>query len=325
MDKILLNGRVKLRHIQCFLAVAQLRTIQKAAQRLSITQPAVSKTLAELEEAVGMRLFERSRRGAELTEEGRIFAPYADACLGNLRSGLDKLVHAHDGPATVVHFGVLPTVARVLIPEAIRVFRVKWPIATIQITTCPNAELLERLAAAEISFAVGRLGEPSAMAGMSFEHLYREPLTVVVHAQHPLLKHNAPGNMPLGDYPLVVAPQGTLIRQSTDSILAALNTPTHHSMIESLSVSLNLELTLQNDALWFVPASLVEQQVSSGLLVPLNMPFGGTDEPIGLLRRTDTVLTPAALGLFEALREAGLSRERKRVAKSGRASGGLAP
>ncbi|HYG43758.1 MAG TPA: pca operon transcription factor PcaQ [Bordetella sp.] len=316
MENRLHGSHIKLRHIQCFLAVAQANSLQRAAERLSITQPAVSKTLSELESLVGARLFERGRRGAELTREGRVFAPYAHACLGSLRDGIGQLAHAEAGAPVTVGLGILPTVASVLLPAAIQVFRQTWPMASLRIYTGRNAELLERLKAADIEFAVGRLGEPDAMAGMSFEHLFREPLTVVVRAGHALLAEGALAPAALARYPLVVPPEGTLIRQSAESVISALGLPRQLARIESLSVSLSLELTMRNDAVWFVPSSLVEARVARKALVCLPMPFGGTDEPMGLIQRTDIAQSPAATHLLDAIRQAGLQREQSRLAQA---------
>ena len=81
----MVDGRIKLRHLQCFLAVAQRRSLQQAAASLSITQPAVSKTLRELEEILGVRLFDRGRHGAVPTPDGTVFMAHAGAALSALR------------------------------------------------------------------------------------------------------------------------------------------------------------------------------------------------------------------------------------------------
>ncbi|MNQ06970.1 HTH-type transcriptional regulator GbpR [compost metagenome] len=309
MDRDIYGNRIKLRHLQCFIAVAQLRSLQRASEALAITQPAVSKTLAELEAATGSRLFDRGRKGAELTDHGRMFAPYANASLSALQEGVQKLRGEFQGVPEVVRVGILPTLARVLFPPALAAFRRSSALVSVEVQTGHNLELLRRLKAAEVDFVVGRLGEPSSMTGMSFEHLFREPLTVVVRAGHPILRGPITAST-LVSYDLVLPPAGTLIRQSADSVLAAFGMPERAAVISSLSVSLNLELTLRNDAIWFVPASLVESYVVSGELMHVPMPFGGTDEPIGLLRRTDVTLSSHGIGLFEAFKNAGLTRNR---------------
>lgn len=309
MNRDIYGNRIKLRHLQCFIAVAQLRSLQRASEALAITQPAVSKTLAELEAATGSRLFDRGRKGAELTDHGRMFAPYANASLSALQEGVQKLRGEFQGVPEVVRVGILPTLARVLFPPALAAFRRSSALVSVEVQTGHNLELLRRLKAAEVDFVVGRLGEPSSMTGMSFEHLFREPLTVVVRAGHPILRGPITAST-LVSYDLVLPPAGTLIRQSADSVLAAFGMPERAAVISSLSVSLNLELTLRNDAIWFVPASLVESYVVSGELMHVPMPFGGTDEPIGLLRRTDVTLSSHGIGLFEAFKNAGLTRNR---------------
>jgi len=76
-----LDSRIKLRHLHCFVAVMQHRKLRRAADALSVTQPAISKTLRELEEALGVRLFDRGRRGATPTREAEKLLPYASASL----------------------------------------------------------------------------------------------------------------------------------------------------------------------------------------------------------------------------------------------------
>lgn len=308
MGKSLTSSRIKLRHIQCFLAVAQLGSLQRASERLSITQPAVSKTLLELESLLGVRLFHRGRQGAELTSEGRVFAPYANACLASLDEGVGKLASDQESTPEMIRLGILPTVASVLLPSALRTFYTEWPQVSLDVVTGRNVELLERLRSADIAFAVARMGEADAMSGMSFEHLFREPLSTVVRADHPLLDAGALTPEAIGTQLLLLPPAGTLIRQSAESILARFGATVHGRTVESLSVSLNLALTRTADAIWFVPDSLVAEQVEQGELVRLSMPLTGTDEPMGLLRRTDVDASPAAESLIKAIRQAGLAR-----------------
>lgn len=73
----MIDARIKIRHLQCFLETARLRHVGRAADRLCVTQPAVSKTLRELEDILAVRLFERSGRGLALTSVGRLFQEHA--------------------------------------------------------------------------------------------------------------------------------------------------------------------------------------------------------------------------------------------------------
>jgi LysR family transcriptional regulator, pca operon transcriptional activator len=307
------NGRIKFRHLQCFLAVTQFGSVQRAANSLSITQPAVSKTIAELESILGVRLFERGRRGAVPTGEGRLFAPHAAACVGALRDGVDEISRHGVGVPGTVALGVLPTVATALLPPALAAFRAQWPDVSVRVWTGSNSQLLERLKSGDADFIVGRLSEPDSMPGMSFEQLYREPLAVVVRAGHVLVHETCLTAALLARFPVVVPPFGTLIRQSAESVLTAFGAQALSSLIETLSVSVGRALALHNDAVWFVPSSAVEDDVELKLLAYLPMPFASTDEPIGLILRHDHPRTPARDSLVEAIRHAGRMREATRI------------
>ncbi|MBP0591979.1 pca operon transcription factor PcaQ [Paraburkholderia sp. LEh10] len=308
MQRSLADSRVKFRHLQCFLAVAQFGGVQKAAESLSITQPAVSKTVAELEDILGVRLFERGRHGAVPTREGQLFMSHASACVSALRQGVDLLSRAEGEAAATLDIGVLPTVATSLVPPVLRLFREQWPNAIMRFATGSNTELLERLKAGAIEFAVGRLADPERMVGLTFEQLYSEPLIAVVRVGHPMTTAAVSPATQLSNFPVVVPPYGTLIRQSAESLLRAWAAPPLSSFVEVLSVSVGRALALENDAVWFVPRSAIEYELAHGLLAPLPLPVAGTEEPVGLILRSDTQPTPAGRALIDAVRK--VARER---------------
>jgi LysR family transcriptional regulator, pca operon transcriptional activator len=308
MQNRLADGRVKFRHLQCFLAVAQMGSVQQAAESLSVTQPAVSKTIAELELVLGVKLFERGRHGAVPTREGQLFMPHASACVSALRQGVALLARDEGAVAATIDIGVLPTVATALLPGALRHFAQQWPRVSVRLVTGANTELLDRLKTGAVSFAVGRLADPERMVGLSFEQLYNEPLAVVVRAGHPLAQ-GAGLPAQLATFPLVLPPFGTLIRQAADSLLAAWGAPPLSAFVELLSVSVGRALALENDAVWFVPAGAVEYDLRSGTLVRLPLPSAGGEEPVGVIQRTDTQPTPAGRALIEAVRRAAGERE----------------
>jgi LysR family pca operon transcriptional activator len=332
MQRSLADSRVKFRHLQCFLAVAQFGSVQKAAQSLSITQPAVSKTVAELEAILGVRLFERGRHGAVPTREAVLFMPHASACVSALRQGVDLLARVEGEATATLEIGVLPTVAAAFVPTALRLFGGPWPNVVVRIATAANAELLERLKAGTIEFAVGRLADPERMIGLSFEQLGSEPLVAVVRAAHPLAGSGttggtndgtsgetggetggdtggeAPAAALLARFQVVLPPFGTLIRQSAEGLLATWGVPPLVTFVEALSVSVGRALALENDAVWFVPRSAVEYELAHGMLVTLRLPVTGTEEPVGLILRTDTQPSPAGRALIDAVRATGRLR-----------------
>ncbi|MBR8059755.1 pca operon transcription factor PcaQ [Burkholderia dolosa] len=307
MNNRIAGGRVKFRHLQCFLAVAQLGGVQKAAESLSITQPAVSKTIAELEAILGVKLFERGRHGAQPTREAQLFMPHANACVLALRQGVGLLAREGGAAAATLEIGMLPTVAASLAPALMKALAARWPRVVVRIATAANAELLERLKAGAIECAIGRLSEPERMVGLAFEQLYNEPLVAVVRAGHPLLSSAAPA-AELARYPVVLPPYGTLIRQSAEQLLGACGAPPLDAFIEVLSVSVARALALENDAVWFVPLYAAEYDLSGGALARLPLPSAGADEPVGLILRTDAQPSPVARTLIDAVRDIARAR-----------------
>lgn len=181
-----LDNRIKFRHLACFLEVARQRSFAKAADAVAVSQPAISKTLKELEEILGARLFERSKAGAELTEAGVTFLRYAGPCVQALRDGVNTL-RGHEAQVETVRVGVLSTVESLVVPEVIRRLHRRHGALVVSVATGPSAYLLAQLKVGELDLVVGRMTDSPDIQGLTFEHLYSESMMLVVRPGHPLL------------------------------------------------------------------------------------------------------------------------------------------
>lgn len=302
------SHRIRLRHIQCFVAVAQEQHLGKAADKLLLSQPAISKTLLELESLVGVRLVERGRFGARLTRDGHAFLTHAvsvlDALDGARRSVSTDNVAQHEA----VHVGALPTVAPDLLPPALARLRSSSPEARVDIQVAANAPLLAKLQAGEVDFILGRMADPQMMVGVSFELLYMEPLVVVARAGHPLAERDSISLNELIHYPLIVSTKGTVPRHNTESHLLSRGLKLPPNCVETLSVSVARLIALQSDAVWFTPMGAVREDIDMRLLRLLSVPLEGTEEPVGILHRSDANLGPSARNLMALLKEAAALR-----------------
>jgi LysR family pca operon transcriptional activator len=301
------ESRIKLRHLQCALAVKEHGGLQNAAKRLSISQPAVSKTIKELEDILGVRLFERGRRGAVPTAEGEQFLRYAGSSVSALRSGLDGIAAKNRGAESLA-IGVLPTIAPAIMPRVALALRRKAPAVLLKVVTAANAELLAALKQRHVELVLGRLSDPERMSGVTFEHLYSDPLVLVVRAGHPLLAKSDLSLEALRRYPAVLATKGTLIRHSAESLLRAHGQTVPNDCIETLSISFARSVVLQSDAVWFVPLGAVEPDIATGALVRLPVSTAGTEEPIGLMLRADHQPGAALRALIACIREEAAAR-----------------
>lgn len=299
-------SRIRLRHLTCFVAIAEERTLAGAAARLRLSQPAVSKTLAELELVAGRRLVDRGRAGASLTEEGSRFLRHALEVTRAMESASQALTRESTPGSAPLHIGALPTVAGGLLPRAlVRLHRTR-PHAWVQVLSASNPELVAALTAGRIECAIGRMAEPGAMRGISFELLYTESLAVVARPQHPLATGQdrpVPASALL-DYPLVVPGPGTAPRLQADAFLQSVGADAATRCTETASLTLARAMTLLSDAVWITSRHASRLDVDQGLLAPLHVAVPQSAEPVGVLRRTRTPLSDLAEEVVDLVRAA---------------------
>jgi len=304
---------IQLRHLRCLVAVAQERHLARAAERLALSQPAVSKTLAELEELAGARLVERGsagRRGIQgFTAAGEQMLAHALRVLEALDASAQAVMPASGARPQRLRIGALPSVAPSLLPAALVGLRQRLPALQVLVHTGANASLLHALRAGELDLVAGRMSDPHLMAGLTFELLYTEPLAVVARPGHPLAS-GTPSVQEVLEHPLVIYGEGTVPRHHTESFLSSLGLRLPAHVTQTLDLSVARALLVRSDAVWFTPIGAARDDLASGYLVQLAIDTAGTEEPVGLLMRSDAEPSAARQALVALLREAGLDQSR---------------
>lgn len=298
----LFSQRIRLRHLHTFVAVAQQGTLGRAAETLNLSQPALSKTLNELEQLTGTRLFERGRLGAQLTLVGEQFLTHAVKVLDALNTAGQALNRKEGLNSDIVRIGALPTAALGILPSVIGQFHQQQKDITLQVATMNNTMLLAGLKSGEIDIGIGRMSDPELMSGLNYELLFLESLKLVVRPGHPLLQETVTLSRVM-EWPVVVSPKGTLPRQNAEALLQSQGCKIPTGCIETLSASLSRQLTVDYDYVWFVPSGAVKDDLRRGLLAALPVPTQGVGEPIGILTRVDATLTAGTQTLLSAIRK----------------------
>ncbi|EBB7768758.1 LysR family transcriptional regulator [Salmonella enterica subsp. enterica serovar Tennessee] len=298
----LFSQRIRLRHLHTFVAVAQQGTLGRAAETLNLSQPALSKTLNELEQLTGTRLFERGRLGAQLTVPGEQFLTHAVKVLDALNTAGQALNRKEDASADVVRIGALPTAALGILPAAIGRFHQQQKSTSLQVATMNNTMLLAGLKSGEIDLGIGRMSDPELMGGLNYELLFLESLKLVVRPGHPLLQETITLSRVM-EWPVVVSPKGTVPRQNAEALLQSQGCKMPAGCIETLSASLSRQLTVDYDYVWFVPSGAVKEDLRQAMLVSLPVPTQSAGEPIGILTRVDIPLSTGAQMLIAAIRK----------------------
>ena len=298
----LFSQRIRLRHLHTFVAVAQQGTLGRAAETLNLSQPALSKTLNELEQLTGTRLFERGRLGAQLTLVGEQFLTHAVKVLDALNSAGQALNRKEGLNNDIVRIGALPTAALGILPTVIGQFHKQQKDITLQVATMNNTMLLAGLKSGEIDIGIGRMSDPELMSGLHYELLFLESLKLVVRPGHPLLQETVTLSRVM-EWPVVVSPTGTVPRQTADALPPSQGCKMPAGCIETLSASLSRQLTVDFDYVWFVPSGAVKDDLRRGVLTALPIATQGAGEPIGILTRVDATLTPGTQTLLSAIRK----------------------
>ncbi|SDU43733.1 pca operon transcription factor PcaQ [Stappia sp. ES.058] len=289
---------IKLRHLEAFLAIARLGGLTDAADEMGVTQPAISKTLKELEELLGAVLMDRGRGGVSLTAEGEIFRHYAGLSLAALREGLDGLEQARMGSDRLLRVGALPSVAASIIPRAAELHLEYGRGATLDIVTGPNGHMLDQLRAGALHVVIGRLGLPEAMQGLSFQQLYTEQVALVVRPGHPLLGSSDLARLP--EFPVLFPNRTAAIRPMVERLMVANGIGQVPRRIETVSNAFGRAFTLGCDAVWIISQGVVARDLADETLHALPVDTRITLGPVGISTRAGEAPAPD-LVLFTAV------------------------
>lgn len=300
MAQRIIDPRIRLRHIACFLEVARLRGMAGAAEALNISQPAATKTIQELEALLGGQLFDRSRRRLSLTPFGEVFFRYASTSISALRQGIEAARGRQE--VAMVRVGALPTVSARILPDAVRSFTAAGSGVNTRIVTGPNGYLLSLLRTGDVDLVIGRMAEPNAMFGFSFEHLYSERVVLAVRPGHPLLAEREFNLRMIEPYQTLMPTPDSVIRPVVERVLLAHGVTSLRDDLETVSNAFGRAYVRQTDAIWIISEGVVANDVAEGQLTLLPVDTRETLGPVGFTTRTDTSPTVAAINLMEAVR-----------------------
>jgi len=198
---------VDLRHLRYFVCVAEERNIGRAALRLHISQPPLTRQIQQLEEQLGVQLFRRTHRGVELTDAGRVFYDDARNILGMTERAIERSSKAAQGLLGRVDLAIFGSGIFGVIPRLIRAFRESHPEVSIFLHNMVKDEQIDALHGRRITLAFNRLMRP--IDGLVSETLLTEPLYVALPSDSPLVAHTAVTLQELEQVPLVLYPTGS--------------------------------------------------------------------------------------------------------------------
>lgn len=177
---------MELRHFRYFVAVAEAENVSRAALKLHVSQPGISRQIHDLEDEIGFQLFERGAKSLKLTDAGRKFLDEARAVLQRADEAVKNARALAGGTRGEIRVGYAPSLTVQILPRTLRVFQAKYPNVRVVLRDLSTEEMLSQLRAGRLELALTvRMPRPM-LRGLHFEELARYAMRVAVAPGHPL-------------------------------------------------------------------------------------------------------------------------------------------
>ncbi len=205
--------------ITAFLTVADLQSFSRAAEKLHLTQPAVSKRIRQLEEEIGSKLIDRIGKNSLLTPDGHTFRPHAERILQELSDFRHNLSEQDEQPAGVLTLGTSHHIGLHRLPPVLRQYRKEFPRVDLDIEFMDSEDACAAVAANSLELAVVTLPQRK-IENLQMETIWLDDLVVILAPDHPLAKQDQLAIDALVDYPAILPSEGTFTRKIINELFA---------------------------------------------------------------------------------------------------------
>jgi DNA-binding transcriptional LysR family regulator len=296
--------QMKLRHLHLLVALADLRAVGRVAAAMHVTQPAVSKMIAEMEKGIGVALFERDGRHIKPTPYGECLIRHARELLAHAQRAHVELQALSNGTGGRVEVGVLSVAAPVLIPRAIARFKQYLPSATVSLHEGTLDTLIPDLRAGRLDLIVGRVPLAPLDPDLLHQPLFDDPIVIVAARNHALAQRKRLRWIDLEGYAWIVPTASAPMYQRLLSVLATHGVRAPDNMVESVVIAANVALLQSYATLGLLPKSLAQHYEEAGVLRILPLTLGGVMGSVGMTWLRANESTPPTALLKTCLEEA---------------------
>ncbi|MGH1357367.1 MAG: LysR family transcriptional regulator [Burkholderiaceae bacterium] len=298
-----LRKQIRIRHLLLLQALDRHGSLSMAARDLSVTQPAATKLLAQLEALLQLPLFDRRSRGMEPTEYGQIMIRHAHAAMGEIGAAHDALEQTAQGAQGRVSIGAVvgsvPRLTSIALADVLQTY----PRLAVSVTVETSATLVPMLERGELDFVIGQIPANAQVDDLSFEPLVGEPLEIVAAVGHRAAQSRQVRLDSLLTDLWVMPPQASPLRARLDAVFHSAGLAVPRRSLETASTLMATTLVQAMDSSVAVLSRDVAQHYAtyatlSVLKVSLPTDLG----MIGIITRPRLRLTAAALAMIEVLR-----------------------
>ncbi|MGE5641002.1 MAG: LysR substrate-binding domain-containing protein [Clostridia bacterium] len=300
---------MRLAQIEHFLAAVEAGSLRAGARRAGISQPAMTKSLRQLEAELHVRLLERNARGTALTAAGRTFLARASVIRTELRKTQDDLDAFRGGAQGAVAFGAAPQGSMLIVPEALQQFRRRFPQARVRVVEGVPTALLPLVRDETLDFCIGMRPAHGLDPALRFRPLYKQQLIVAARRGHPLAGATSLAQLAGAQWLMFFPPgSGAMLEKA----FAAAGTPMPQGIVQCESFATALSILAKTDCLGLVIPQVLHDSFVSRALQAIRVKEEIPSPLAGMYVRADAPLTPAAAAMAQAVTAVArrLARER---------------
>jgi DNA-binding transcriptional LysR family regulator len=308
-----IGRRLKLRDLHILLAVVQRGSMAKAATELAISQPAVSKAIADMEYTLGLRLLDRTRQGIEPTTYGRVLIKRGTTIFDELKQAAQELDFLADPSVGELRIGSSESMAAGLLPAIIDRFSRQYPrvvltVAQAVFATMQYRELRER----SVDLLLGRNYAPFAEDDLESEVLFDDQPVVVSGRQSRWARTRRLELADLSQERWVLPPPDSLPGVSTADVFRASGADVPKAPLTTLSIHISLQLVATNRFVTMLPRSILRFSGNDRLLkvLPIKLPI--QPRPVAIMSLKQRTLSPVAQRFIDCARTVAKPMARER-------------
>lgn len=301
--------RIKSQQVMLLNALDSHRNLRRAAAAIHTTQPAATGLLQQLEDGLGVRLFERHARGMEPTVYGEAMIRFARSVLHDFESATDEMAALAAGAAGLVRIGSVMGATPGLLTQGLVRFKAGNPRVRITLQVDTSDRLMPALLLGDLDVVLGRLPDQFFDEDLQVEQLEGEPMSVVARPGHPLFEQPAVALHQLASQTWILHPLGSPMRRRVEQALRQANQNAPPDIVETSSILATTALMEASDMISVVPLDVAQHYARYGLLAILPVQLPISMAKLGIITRRKKALSPAVQGFLGVLRDSVLDRQ----------------
>jgi DNA-binding transcriptional LysR family regulator len=298
--------RIKSRQVMLLNALDEHRNLRRASAAIHTTQPAATALLQQLEEGLGVTLFERHARGMEPTVYGEVMIRYARGVLSDFEHAGGEMAALAAGAAGLVRIGSVMGAVPNILTRGLGRFKAGHPRVRVTVQVDTSDLLMPGLLRGDLDVVLGRLPDQFYDEDLEIELLEGEPMSVVARPGHPLFDRDRVTMADLVRQTWILHPSGSPMRRRVEQALQEASLAAPPDIMETASILATTSLLERTDMISVVPLDVAQHYANYGMIaiVPVELPISMAK--LGIITRKKKDLSPAVRAFLSTLNESVL-------------------